>query len=143
MKHVTKENDWFLRIDPDESLMDCIISLAKEHSIKSAVILSGVGMLSFVRLGFYDIDQQRYIETEFNGIYDLNVVCGNLTWLDQEPWPHVHAVFNDASHKTISGHVLEARCHITTELFLSTNSLELHRQKLGSCPIPRLTTRLR
>lgn len=108
----------FFRIDPDEELIASLLFLASELELRNAAIVSGVGMLNAVTLGFFSAEQNRYSETPFEGTFDLSSVQGSITTMDGRPHPHVHIVFNSAENKTFSGHVLRATCHLTIELWL-------------------------
>ena len=63
---------------------------------------------------------------------------GSIVRQDAGHVPHVHVVFNDSTYQTYSGHVIEAVCHITIELFLSTSALALKRIKVPNCPATRI-----
>jgi uncharacterized protein len=131
-------NEIFLRVDPEEGLIDSLTTLSDALNIRSAAITSGVGMLMSVQLGFFDTAQDDYKITRLDGIFDVNSILGNITRRDNLPVPHVHVVFNDQSHSTYSGHVIEAQCHITMEIFLSINSLPIQRVKQSGRPATRI-----
>lgn len=131
-------NEVFLRVDPEEGLIDSLKKLSDALNITSAAITSGVGMLMSVQLGFFDTAQDDYKITRLDGIFDVNSILGNITRRDNLPVPHVHVVFNDQSHSTYSGHVIEAQSHITMEIFLSINSLPVQRVKRSDRPATRI-----
>jgi predicted DNA-binding protein with PD1-like motif len=129
----------FLRVDAGEELVACLRSLASELSIETATIVSGVGMLNGARLGFFSATQDKYDETAFDGIYDLSSVHGNITRMNGKPHPHVHVTFNDSQHVTYSGHVMQATCHLTMELWLlRLDFLKLQRQAVEGRPSSRI-----
>jgi uncharacterized protein len=131
-------SDIFLRIDPEELLVDSLVRVSTALDIQSAAITSGVGMLMSVELGFFDIRKDDYEITRLEGVYDINSILGNITRREGIPVPHVHIVFNDKSHATYSGHVIEAQSHITMELFLSVNDLDVKRVKQPGRPATRI-----
>lgn len=128
----------FIRLDPGDRLVESLAAIATQRSFSSAAIVSGVGMLNGVELGFFDVSLDDYRRTTFDGIFDLSVVIGNIVLRDGIYVPHVHVVFNDASYLTYSGHVIEATCHVTIEIFLSTTALALRRVKVAGCPATRI-----
>ncbi|MGA7050121.1 MAG: PPC domain-containing DNA-binding protein [Mycobacterium sp.] len=138
MEWVRKANDVFIRIDPGEELITSVVSVADTLSIETATITSGVGMIDGLIIGFFDVDRDDYNSTRLEGVFDLSSVTGNIVRGSGGIAPHVHAVFNDIQHATFSGHVLEAKCHITIEIFLSTNDLLLERRKVFGCPATRI-----
>lgn len=131
-------SDIFLRLDPGERLVESLRALAVCNGFTVAAITSGVGMLAGIEMGFFDVELDDYQRTELEGIYDLSSVQGNIVLRDHAYVPHVHAVFNDKSLSTYSGHVMEGTCHITMEIFLSTCDLALRRVKLAGCPATRI-----
>lgn len=136
-------NDYvFVRVDPGETLVESLKRVAADLSIEVAAITSGVGMLKEVRLGFFDVVKDDYDEKVLEGIYDLSSIQGNVTRRDGLPVPHVHAIFNDPAHNTYSGHVIEATCHITMELFLRRlDVLALSRVSVPGAPGTRIIRR--
>jgi predicted DNA-binding protein with PD1-like motif len=138
MEWARKANDVFIRIDPGEELITTIVDVADTLSLKAATITSGIGMVDGLSLGFFDVDRNDYNSTRLEGVFDVNSVTGNILRGTGGIAPHVHAIFNDVQHVTFSGHVLEATCHITFEVFLSTNDLPLERRKVPGCPATRI-----
>lgn len=135
------DSDIFLRVDPGEGLVASLKELADAARLDAAAIVSGVGMLSSVELGFFDTGRDDYQATSFDGIYDLNSVLGNIVRRDGAPVPHVHVIFNDTGHATYGGHLLEATCHITMEIFLSASPLALSRVKHPGKPATQIVCR--
>ena len=139
MEWKTDSDKIFLRIDPGEPLVASLIQLSATLDLTSAAIISGVGMLAEVKLGFFEVELDDYKTTELKGIYDLDSIIGNITRRDGAPAAHVHVIFNDASHKTYSGHLIEARYHITMEIFLAATALRLYRVKQPDRPATQIT----
>ena len=138
MEWMARDSTIFIRLDSGERLVESLVAVAKEHAFSAAAIVSGVGMLKAIELGFFDVDLDDYRRTFFDGTFDLSMVLGNVVRRDGIYVPHVHAVFNNPSHTTFSGHVIEATCFITMELFLSTTPLALKRIKVLGCPATRI-----
>jgi predicted DNA-binding protein with PD1-like motif len=113
------ENKIFIRLDPGERIIEALIQVAKERHIETASIDSGVGMVSGVEFGFFCVPKDDYDKWLCEGIHDLSSIQGNITMFNGAPRPHVHMVINDQKYGTLSGHVIEATCHITMEIFLS------------------------
>jgi predicted DNA-binding protein with PD1-like motif len=131
-------SDIFLRIDPGERLVGSLCKIAQHTRFRAAAITSGVGMIDGIEMGFFDPRLDDYGRTQLSGIYDLSSIQGNIVLRDGSYVPHVHAVFNDDAFTTFSGHLIEATCHITMEVFLSTTELALTRVKLVGCPATRI-----
>lgn len=138
MEWKAEGSDVFVRLDPGERLVESLRTVAAEAAFSAAAITSGVGMLDGVELGFFDVSTDQYKRTVIEGIYDLSSVLGNITRRDGSYVPHVHVVFNDTRHVTYSGHLMEAKCHITAEIFLSLAVTALQRVKIPGCPATRI-----
>ena len=138
MECITHGSDVFVRIDPGERLVESLAAVATRSEFPAAAIVSGVGMLNGIELGFFDIGLDDYRCKMFDGVFDLSVILGNIVRRDGIYVPHVHAVFNNSAHATYSGHVMEATCHITTEVFLSVTPFALKRVKIPGCPATRI-----
>jgi predicted DNA-binding protein with PD1-like motif len=131
-------NDIFIRIDSGEKLVSTLRQASDVIPLRNAAIVSGVGMLDGIDLGFFNASIDDYDHRRFDGIFDLSTVAGNIIRRSGEAMPHVHAVFNDARYQTYSGHVIEATCYITIELFLSNSAIALRRVKFPGCPATKI-----
>jgi len=138
MEWIAQGAEIFVRLDPGEGIVESLKNVAGHAGFSAAAITSGVGMLNGAELGFFDVAIDDYRHTTIEGIYDLSSVLGNITRRDGIYVPHVHVVFNDPAHVTYSGHVIEAKCHITVEIFLSLTVSALQRVKIPGCPATRI-----
>lgn len=140
MDVIQVENRIFCRIDPGEELVESIRSIAATLGMQSVAIVSGVGMLTNVVLGFFDAKENRYSHTNHEGVFDLSSVQGSVTSMDDSYYPHVHVVVNDPKSLTLSGHLIRAECHITVELWLlDFSSLPLMRVAVEGRPSSLIT----
>lgn len=139
MESIREGSSMFIRVDPGESMMETLRTVAQDEQIPAAAIVSGVGMLTEVKFGFFDVQIDDYRPISKQGIYDISSIQGNII---REPngnhVPHVHLVVNDASMKTLGGHLMDARCHVTMEIFLTVLELPLVRRKVKGCPATRI-----
>jgi predicted DNA-binding protein with PD1-like motif len=134
------EDYLFLRLEPGEPVITSLKSVARYNAIEVGVITSGVGMLKAVQLGFFCVPKDDYETSLIEKILDLSSIQGNITWNGDEPVPHVHMTMNDQTYTTYSGHIMEAWCHITVELFIKKLALtELRRIKVSGFPATRIT----
>ena len=110
--------DAFLRLDPDEKLVQSLTGFAQTHQVEFATITSGVGMLNSFTMGFFCVTKNNYAVYDVAGIYDLSSISGNIALFESAPRPHVHIVANKPDFDTVSGHLIEAHTHITMEIGL-------------------------
>ena len=78
MECIAHGSEIFVRLDPGERLVESLTAVATNSAFSAAAIVSGVGMLSGVELGFFDVALNDYKCTVFDGVYDLSVVMGNM-----------------------------------------------------------------
>lgn len=140
MEIVNDAANVFVRLEPGEQIIECLKTVARELDVRVAAIISGVGMISHVEFGFFCVQKDNYDRRTFDGICDLSSIQGNITWLGDQPVPHVHMTVNRPDYDTLSGHVIEATCHITMEIFLQRmDELSLSRVKHENLPATRIT----
>lgn len=130
----------FIRLEPGEPVIHSLKEVARDHEIRVGAITSGVGMLARAKLGFFCIPMDDYQIHEIDEIMDLSSIEGNITWRNENPVPHVHMTMNKPDYTTISGHIIEAWCHITMEIFVRRLSgANLVRAKVPGVPATRIT----
>ena len=89
--------------------------------------LSGLGGASSVTLGFYDPITRDYQWRTFDEPLEIVNLTGNLSWVDGEPFWHVHGTFSGVDYRTISGHVKQLNIGLTCELHITPHSARLTR----------------
>jgi predicted DNA-binding protein with PD1-like motif len=130
----------FVRLEPGEAVIAALRDVARKRGVRVGIITSGVGMLSAVEFGFFCTVKDDYNIRKLDGILDISSIEGNITWSGEEPVPHVHMTMNDQEQRTYSGHIIEAWCHITMEIFIrKVTTLELQRTKIAGVPATRIT----
>ena len=131
----------FVRLEPGEPIIESLKDVARRKHVRVGAITSGVGMLSSVKFGFFCARKDDYDVHQLDEILDLSSILGNITWSGAEPIPHVHMTMNNSRNETFSGHIIEAWCHITMEIFIfKFNDLNLHRVKVPGMPATRITS---
>lgn len=119
MEYYRNDNFAFMRLEPGEGLVESLIAFAKSENVDFATITSGVGMIDGLHMGFFCVNNNDYDTYRIAGVYDLSSISGNITLFEGEPRPHVHIVANKPNYETVSGHLMEAKAHITMEVGLS------------------------
>lgn len=99
---------------------------AAEHKFASAWV-QGIGGTASATIGFRDPEAKEYIWREFDEPLEIVNLQGNLTWVDGEPFWHVHGTFAGADYQAFGGHVKELVVGLTCELFITPTPLALTR----------------
>lgn len=126
MLQYSSKNSDLLVINRGEELLAQLMGCAKERNLTSAW-LSGLGGSGKVTLGFYDIETKEYEWKEFNEPQEILNLTGNLSWVDGEPFWHVHGTFSGRNLTTVGGHVKELVVGLTCEILVTPLETPLTR----------------
>jgi predicted DNA-binding protein with PD1-like motif len=117
MDRLHADDRWLLRLDRGEDVLAILRAFARSHAIGHASI-SGIGAIEAVTLGAYDLERREYLTRKLEGGFEVLSLSGNLAWIDDEPFPHIHVVLGDRNGECVGGHLFEGTVHITLELFV-------------------------
>jgi predicted DNA-binding protein with PD1-like motif len=81
--------------------------------------LQGLGAVSQVRCGYYDLTSREYVFTEYPEVYEVLQLSGNVMLKKEAPFVHLHATFSDAHNQCFGGHVAEMEVAVTLEVLLT------------------------
>jgi predicted DNA-binding protein with PD1-like motif len=112
-----QENKYILRLEKGEKLNKSLSSFAKSQKISSAFYY-GIGAITDVELGFFLLEKKEYKKRNFNDFYELINLMGNLTFVDNTPFPHGHVTMGTKDFQTIAGHLFEATISVTAEIII-------------------------
>jgi uncharacterized protein len=80
-------------------------------------LISGLGALTHVELGYYHLEEQSYLRRTFSEMdYELISLTGNFSLKDGNPYVHVHASLGDNQFRVFGGHLFEAEVAVTAEI---------------------------
>src|SRR6056297_1286888 len=100
-----KENDrYYLRLARGEKLMSSLIEFARKENIQFAE-LSGLGAVQQAEIGFFEVDKKDYKKDLFEDSMELVSAIGNISFLEGQPFPHVHVALGLPNHQLIGGHL--------------------------------------
>ena len=130
MESSEEKNIIVARLDDGEDVISSIMALSKKHGLKGGLIVSGIGMLEDVVLGFFD--GEKYLEKRLEGSYELVGMHGSIA----EGSVHIHAVLGDEDCGAKSGHLLRAKVKVQNELMIQRfDDIELTRKNKGNVKI--------
>lgn len=98
--------------------------------------LSGIGGLSSATLGYYDVDEKRYLPIEIHEQVELISLIGNVTAYNDAPRLHAHCAVGHRDGRTTSGHLLAATVRPTLELTVHESPVPIHRIDQPDVGIP-------
>lgn len=127
MEYCKSNAGYFLRLLKGEDIPVTIAAFVKEQGLGGA-FFTGLGAIEGVKLGYYDLEQRKYLEKDYPGDVELANMTGNITYLDGEPFTHVHATIMTADFRTFSGHLFSAKVAVTVEVNLVATQTKMTRE---------------
>jgi hypothetical protein len=76
-----------------------------ERGIRSAWV-SVIGAVSHAAFGYYEQNEQRYLELSSDSHHEITSFTGNVSMRDGKPFLHAHAGFASRDGEAVGGHVL-------------------------------------
>lgn len=119
--------NYLIKLEKGEKLMPALQAFAKETKLEGGWINILGGALNMT-LGFYDLDKKEYIWRDFEGLYEITGITGNLAY-DQQNQPvfHLHGTFADRDFKTVGGHLKDLTTAATVEIFIHRSFKQVKR----------------
>lgn len=113
-----KEGDqYFIRFDPNENVLELLTQLISVEEIKSG-FFTAVGALKFAKLRYFDQNSHDFLEKTFEEGMEITSFSGNITVMSGNPYIHPHIVLGRSDFSTISGHLAEGIVGPTVEMVL-------------------------
>lgn len=120
------QGGWAIVFERGDDVLPGLKDVAREAGILGGA-LSGLGAVGSVQLAYYDLATKSYSRRDFEGDHEIGSLAGNLTRLDGEAFVHLHAVIGGPDFAAFTGHVMQARCGATLEVFVHDWATEIHR----------------
>lgn len=117
MKYQRSKDQWLIRLNKGEFLIESLTKFVQNEQIKGAWI-SGLGGALWAELGFYELAQKQYHWKKFEKLLEITSLQGNIAWKDAQSALHIHGTFTDENMQAIGGHVKELAVSGTCELLL-------------------------
>ncbi len=114
-------------MEEGEELHSTLSAFVLQKRIPSA-FYQGIGSVSDVELGYFDLKKNDYDRRLFKGEFELTVASGNVSVENGVPFVHTHVVLADKDYKTISGHFFKGTVTATIEIFLFPLDIALLRR---------------
>ncbi len=116
------------RFEDGKDVIENLKLIAKEHQIRSGVILGGIGMLRDFEISFYSREKRHYVTHRFNEPVELLSFSGNISVGNGETFFHLHVVLSREDDSAIGGHLKNAIVHNTIEgVIMKLSQIELTR----------------
>jgi Predicted DNA-binding protein with PD1-like DNA-binding motif len=96
---------FLFRVPEGLELLEYLAGFAERHGIGKAYI-SAIGSFSEATVAYYSFEEQRYVPIEVRERVELLSATGNISLLNNKPFPHVHVVLGRKDGSTVGGHLL-------------------------------------
>lgn len=117
MEYRKFDNDYIVRLNRGEEVVDCLKELCKEEDIKLAEI-TGLGASNLVEIGIFNPGTKEYNTKIFEGMFEITSLVGNATRKDGEVYLHIHINFGDENGIVRGGHLVRAKISATSEIIV-------------------------
>lgn len=107
-----------IRLDDKEEVFNNLEKIFKQYKLKSTIVLSAIGMMQKVKLGYFT-GKGSYKGTTYSGYFEIVNFAGSLLQTKNKEFKaHIHVVLSKKNKKTVGGHLVEGTVFNTLELFL-------------------------
>ena len=127
MRYKVDTNKIFIKIEKGEFIHLKILELVNNLSIDSGIVV-GIGAVTDVKLGYFDIDSKEYSSRDFSEEYELISFTGNISLRDGQRFIHTHVSMSDSSYKVMGGHLFDAKIAAGGEFILSPGEISINRK---------------
>ncbi|MDP3559754.1 MAG: DNA-binding protein [Legionellaceae bacterium] len=126
-KMVNSMEPFILILKNGDNLHEGINKCATDANLTGAAI-HGLGQLSDPILAHYSNDpHEKPHFTQFNGIYELISLNGNIARRGNEYYTHLHAVLGNEKFEGLAGHIKDTLVGVTAEITIVPFSKPLER----------------
>lgn len=127
MPSVRENSHVMIKLGDGEDLLPSLEDIAREHSIKWGVFLTGVGMLRDFEIGYWAGD--GYLTAAHADPHEVLHYGGSIAEVDGRPAFHIHATLAARDHRVIGGHLLKGTVAVLNEMcILRFNDTPLTRK---------------
>mgnify|MGYP001278731985 FL=1 len=127
MKYNKVDDKIFVSIDKGELVNQSLLNVAEKEGLNSGWV-NGLGAISNIEIGYWDIEEKIYVKKTFDEDYELLSLIGNVSLVDNKPFIHTHISFSDTKFRVYGGHLFDAKVIAAAEFCIFTSEYHLHRK---------------
>lgn len=131
-----------VRLEPGDDVHASLRQACELHGVSAAYVVSGIGMLAEVELGFLT-GPGEYARKLFPGDHELLSLAGNVAPYSGELLCHLHVSLSGHDYSAFGGHLFSARAAITVEVLVLPlgGGVELTRELDQTTLLPTMQIR--
>jgi predicted DNA-binding protein with PD1-like motif len=107
-----------IRFHNGEEIFSGLVAFAEDRKITAAWV-QGLGALRSAEIGYFDIENKKYLRRKIEEETELAGLIGNLALVDGRPFPHLHVTLGRKDFTCLSGHLFEGFTGATVEMSVS------------------------
>ncbi len=115
LESVAIEGGFLLRIEAGEKLPAALVEFCETQGIRAATA-EGLGALSDVELGFYDVERKEYNRTTLSGSWELLNLWADIAEYEGTLFAHTHVVLSGPDFVARGGHLFDGTVSVTGEI---------------------------
>jgi len=126
---VRTEGGFVVRLDAGEEVRGSRAAVVVREGIAGGCI-SGIGTLRNTTIGYFDRERREYDKRRIDAEMELVSLSGNITWVDGEHHPmiHAHVTLAGPDFVSIGGHLFSGEIAVTGELFVIPTEVRIARE---------------
>lgn len=128
MKYMQIDTGYLVKLEIGEKVIENLTRFIESRNITGGM-LSAIGAIRDIDLGYFHLPTKQYLKKHFPGIYELLSFSGNICYFEDHPFIHAHVVISDSNFRVFGGHLFEATIAVTMELFVFQISQKLLRKR--------------
>lgn len=121
------DNKIVLRLKKSEKIIESLEKLANEANI-TAAHFQGIGAVNELKIGLMKPGDDDYTWDIYKENLEITSLIGNITSFEDKPVVHTHITCANENSKVIGGHLGEATCSFTAEIFIDIIDTKLEKE---------------
>jgi predicted DNA-binding protein with PD1-like motif len=111
-----QDGRWLVvKLERGEQVLPSLQAALEERGITSGLVLSGIGALEGLELGWFDPEGEGYVRRRLEGSHELLALQGSVT-LQADPPLHLHATVAGPDYAAVGGHLFDGRVSVLAEI---------------------------
>jgi predicted DNA-binding protein with PD1-like motif len=127
MQSKLEKNIILIRLFEDEDIINQIKNACRTHNVKTAIVLSGIGQIKQVSIGYFK-EKGNYDPKTYNKPLEILSLSGNICKQKNDYFLHLHIVLGDEEKKAFGGHLIEGKISVTGEIILLKTQIDIKRK---------------
>ncbi|MFH1755464.1 MAG: PPC domain-containing DNA-binding protein [Candidatus Latescibacterota bacterium] len=110
-------DNYMIRLQRGEEVVETLTGFVRDKGIQAGLV-SGIGAVADVTLGFFDPRTREYHKELLPGSWEVANITGNVALLDGEEMLHLHTTVADDHHNSKAGHLFSGEVSVTLEVII-------------------------